>query len=64
MNNPFLGDQPLPVVTAAIDPVFLAQLNDAWMYNAVMLGKICLVIGFAIGAVGMYFYMRRKYGQL
>lgn len=57
-------DQPLPTVTEAIDPVLLAELNAAWMHNALLLGKICLVVGFIIGAVSVYFfYMRRKYAE-
>ena len=47
-----------------IDPVQLAALNTAWTHNALLLGKICLVVGFIIGAVSMYFYMRNKYGEL
>lgn len=63
MSNVLILDQPLPVVPAAIDPVLLAELNDAWMHNALLLGKICLVVGFVIGAVSVYVYMRRKYAE-
>lgn len=63
MSSVLILDQPLPVVTTAIDPVLLAELNDAWMQNALLLGKICLAIGFIIGAIGMYVYMRRKYAD-
>jgi len=30
---------------------------------ALQLGWICLVVGFAIGAVSVYFYMRSKYAD-
>ena len=63
MSSVLILDQPLPVVTAAIDPVLLAELNDAWMQNALLLGKICLAVGFIIGVVSMYLYMRRKYAE-
>lgn len=63
MSNEIILNQPLPVVTAAIDPVFLAQLNDAWMHNAMLLGYFCLAVGFTIGAVSVYIYMRRKYAD-
>ena len=63
MAQQIILDPPsLPVITD-IDPVLLSQINDAWMHNALLLGKICLVVGFAIGAVSVYFYMRRKYAD-
>lgn len=63
MAQQIILDQPLPVITEAIDPVLLAQLNAVWMHNALLLGKICLAIGFIIGAVSVYFYMRHKYAD-
>ena len=52
------------VTAVMIDPAQLAALNAAWMHNALLLGEICLVVGFVIGAAGMYVYMRRKYGNI
>lgn len=63
MTNQIILDQPLPVVTNAIDPVLLSQINDAWMHNAMLLGYFCLAVGFIIGAVSVYFYMGRKYAD-
>ncbi len=54
---------PIENITASsIDPVTLAAFNAVWTRNALQLGKICLIIGFVIGAVSVYIYMRRKYG--
>jgi vacuolar-type H+-ATPase subunit I/STV1 len=63
MSNQIILDQPLPAVTEAIDPVLLSQINDAWMHNAMLLGYFCLAVGFTIGAVSIYFYMRNKYAD-
>jgi hypothetical protein len=52
------------ITVSPIDPQTLLALNAAWTHNALQLGKICLVIGFIIGAASVYVYMRRKYGEL
>lgn len=58
-----LEDLPLVVATPEIPIEALTALNAAWMHNALLLGKICLVVGFIIGAVSVYFYMRGKYAE-
>lgn len=54
-------DQGKNLSEITIDPEQLAALNAVWTHNAILLGEICLVVGFVIGAVSMYFYMRNKY---
>lgn len=43
--------------------------NEIWdvynqsFANSLQLGRICLVVGFIIGALSVYIYMSRKYGS-
>jgi vacuolar-type H+-ATPase subunit I/STV1 len=59
-----LNDLPLVVTTPAIDPGTLAAINQAWLNNATQLGYFALAIGFVIGFISGYFYLKRKYGNV
>lgn len=64
MNSQLISDVPRVIETPVIDPVVLAQLNDAWMHNAMQLGYFCLAVGFVIGFTSAYIYQKRKYGNV
>jgi hypothetical protein len=64
MSSQIVLDVPTIMPTPAIDPVMLAQLNEAWTHNAMQLGYFGLAVGFAIGFVSAYLYQKRKYGDI
>lgn len=64
MNSQLINEVPTAIETPAIDPVVLQQLNDAWMHNALQLGYVALLVGFAIGFTAAYIYQKRKYGDI
>jgi vacuolar-type H+-ATPase subunit I/STV1 len=64
MSSQIVLDLPTVMPTQAIDPVMLAQLNEAWMHNTMQLGYFALVVGFVIGFASAYYYQKRKYGNI
>ena len=53
--KPFVSDNCLP---------YLSALSQIATYNAIRVGILCLVIGFLIGAVSMYYNRKFHYGVI
>jgi hypothetical protein len=47
---PTLNDSCLPFITA---------MNQVWWNNSMKLGIFCLIVGFAIGAIAVYWHFKR-----
>jgi hypothetical protein len=55
-------DLPLNVTSPNITmtPADFAALQQAIFNNTVFFGRVCLAVGFILGLIVMYFYMREK----
>jgi len=53
----------IPVMSDNCLP-YLMALSQIATYNAIRVGILCLVIGFLIGAVSMYYNRKYHYGDV
>ena len=58
----YIGDAPLNVTSANITltPAEYSALQQVIFNNSLLFGKICLAVGFVLGLVVMYFYMKER----